>query len=69
MATVAGGHFYYGGYMPKNTQSFEPKKVRGNFGPGGLSDQYDNSKMRSMDRYHNPGGVTDIAFHDEFHFD
>ncbi len=55
--------------MPKSSRSYDPKQVKGNFGPGGFSDQYDNSKMRSMDRDQHPGGVTDIPFHDEFHLD
>lgn len=67
MATVKGGHFYDGGFMPKSNQSYDPNLVKGNFGPGSFSDQYDNSKMRSLDRDQHPGGVTDIPFHDEFH--
>lgn len=37
-----------------------------NWGPGGFSDQYDNSRIRSMDRDHRPGGVTGIPFEDDF---
>lgn len=36
-----------------------------NFGPGSFSDMYDNSKMRSMDRDQNPGGVTGTPFEDD----
>lgn len=36
-----------------------------NFGPGGFSDQYDNNKMRSMDRDQHPGGVTGTPFEDD----
>lgn len=48
---------------------YDPKKVKGNFGPGGFSDQYDNSKMRSMDHDQNPGGITGIPFEDEIDLD
>jgi hypothetical protein len=40
-----------------------------NFGPGGFGDQYDNNKMRSMDRDQHPGGVTGIPFEDDLHVD
>ena len=36
-----------------------------NFGPGGFSDQYDNSRIRSMDRDQHPGGVTGTPFEDD----
>ena len=36
-----------------------------NYGPGGFGDQYDNNKMRSMDRDQNIGGVTGTPFEDE----
>lgn len=36
-----------------------------NYGPGGFGDQYDNNKMRSMDRDQNIGGVTNTPFEDE----
>ncbi len=36
-----------------------------NYGPGGFGDQYDNNKMRSMDRDQHIGGVTGIPFEDE----
>jgi hypothetical protein len=55
--------------MPKISEQYDPKKVRGNFGAGGFSDQYDNSKMKSMDRDQHPGAVTDIPFEDEFYLD
>jgi hypothetical protein len=45
---------------------YRPEKVKGNFGPGGLRDQYDNEHMRSVDRDQNPGGVTGIPYEDEF---
>jgi hypothetical protein len=48
---------------------YRPEKVRGNFGPGGLSDQYDNEHMRSVDRDQNPGGVTGHHFEDEYDVD
>jgi hypothetical protein len=38
---------------------------KNNFGPGGFGDQYDNTKMRSMDRDQNIGGVTGVPFEDE----
>ena len=55
--------------MHKISHHYDPKNVRGNFGPGGFSDQYDNSKMKSMDRDQHPGGVTDTPFKDEFDLD
>jgi hypothetical protein len=36
-----------------------------NYGPGGFSDQYDNNRMRSMDRDQHPGGVTGVPFEDD----
>ena len=42
--------------MPRHKSRYNPGQVRGNFGPGGLSDQYDNEHMRSVDRDQNPGG-------------
>jgi hypothetical protein len=36
-----------------------------NYGPGGFGDQYDNNKMRSMDRDQHIGGVTGTPFEDE----
>jgi hypothetical protein len=48
---------------------YDPKKVRGNFGPGSFSDEYDNSKIRSMDRDQHPGGITGIPFEDEYDLD
>lgn len=38
---------------------------RDNYGPGGFADQYDNNKMRSMDRDQHIGGVTGTPFEDE----
>jgi hypothetical protein len=55
--------------MGKIVSHYDPKSVRGNFGAGGFSDQYDNSKMKSMDRDQHPGGVTDISFEDDFDLD
>lgn len=52
--------------MPKDNQHYDPGSVRGNFGPGGFSDQYDNSKMKSMDRDQHPGNITGVPFEDEF---
>lgn len=43
---------------------FDPRKVRGNFGPGGFPDLYDNGPMKSLDRSGHPGGVTEIPFED-----
>lgn len=40
-----------------------------NFGPGGFSDQYDNSRIKSMDRNQHPGGVTGIPIEDDFDLD
>lgn len=40
-----------------------------NYSPGGFGDQYDNNKMRSIDRDQNPGGVTGIPFEDEIDLD
>lgn len=54
--------------MPKKTK-YDPKKVHGNFGPGGLSDQYDNEHMRSVDRDQHPGGVTGVPFEDDIDLD
>lgn len=54
--------------MPKKT-SYDPSKVHGNFGPGGLSDQYDNEHMRSVDRDQHPGGVTGVPFEDDMDLD
>ena len=48
---------------------YRPEKVQGNFGPGGLGDQYDNEHMKSIDRDQHPGGVTGIPFEDEFDID
>lgn len=39
-----------------------------NFGPGSFSEQYDNNRMKSMDRDQNPGGVTGIPFEDDEEF-
>lgn len=36
-----------------------------NYGPGGFGDQYDNNKMRSMDRDQRIGGVTGTPFEDD----
>lgn len=55
--------------MPKKESHYDPSKVHGNFGPGGFSDQYDNERLRSLDRDNNPGGVTGVPFEDEFDFD
>jgi hypothetical protein len=55
--------------MPKISQHYDPKSVKGNFGAGGFSDQYDNTKMKSMDRDQHPGGVTDLPFEDDFDLD
>lgn len=54
--------------MPKKSH-YDPEKVRGNFGPGGLSDQYDNEHMRSVDRDQHPGGVTGVPFEDDIDLD
>lgn len=51
--------------MPRKGRRYHPKKVHGNFGPGGFSDQYDNTKMRSMDRDLKIGGVTYLPFEDD----
>jgi BON domain len=56
-------------FMPRKETQYQPKKVHGNFGPGGFSDQYDNEHMRSVDRDLNPGGVTGIPFEDEIDLD
>lgn len=40
-----------------------------NFGPGGFGDQFDNSRIRSMDRDQHPGGVTGIPFEDDIDLD
>lgn len=40
-----------------------------NFGPGSFSDQYDNNRMKSMDRDQNPGGVTGVPFEDDDKFE
>ena len=37
-----------------------------NWGNGGFSDQYDNGRIRSVDRDQHPGGVTGIPFDDDF---
>lgn len=50
--------------MPRK-EKYDPKKVQGNFGPGGFSDQYDNEHMRSVDRDQNQGGVTGMPFEDD----
>lgn len=42
---------------------------RDNYGPGSFADQYDNNKMRSMDRDQRIGGVTGTPFEDEFDLD
>ena len=42
----------------------QPKRM--NYGFGGFSDQYDNNRMRSMDRDQHPGSVTGIPFEDDF---
>ena len=36
-----------------------------NFGPGGFGDQFDNSRIRSMDRDQHRGGVTGVPFEDD----
>lgn len=46
---------------------YRPERVRGNFGPGGFRDQYDNEHMRSVDRDQNPGGVTGIPYEDDYY--
>lgn len=43
----------------------DPKEGKGNYGPGGFGDMYDNDRLRSMDRDQNPGGVTGIQFDDD----
>lgn len=40
-----------------------------NYGPGGFGDQFDNGRMRSMDRDQHPGGVTGIPFEDDIDLD
>lgn len=55
--------------MSRKVSHYDPKKVHGNFGPGGLSDQYDNEHMRSVDRDQNPGGVTNTPFEDDMDLD
>jgi hypothetical protein len=40
-----------------------------NYGPGGFGDQYDNNKMRSMDRDQHIGGVTGTPFEDDMDLD
>lgn len=42
------------------------QKEKDNFGFGGFSDQYDNSRIKSMDRDQRRGGVTGISFDDDF---
>lgn len=42
----------------------QPEKM--NYGFGGFSDQYDNNRMRSMDRDQHPGSVTGVPFEDDF---
>jgi hypothetical protein len=37
-----------------------------NYGPGGFSDQYDNTKFKSVDRDQHPGSVTSVPFEDEY---
>lgn len=44
-----------------------PKKE--NYGPGGFSDQYDNTFTKSVDRDQHIGGVTGIPFEDEMDLD
>jgi hypothetical protein len=52
--------------MARKESHYDPHKVRGNFGPGGLGDQYDNERFRSLDRDQNPGGVTGVPLDDDF---
>lgn len=54
--------------MPRK-EVYDPNKVRGNFGPGGMSDQYDNDFTKSVDRDQHPGGVTDVPIEDEYDLD
>lgn len=42
---------------------------RDNYGPGSFADQYDNNKLRSMDRDQHIGGVTGTPFEDEMDLD
>ena len=44
---------------------YDPEKVRGNFGPGGFGDQYDNERMRSLDRGDRTGGVSEVPVEDD----
>jgi hypothetical protein len=51
--------------MPRKQKNYDPSKVKGNFGPGAFSDQYDNNFYRSLDDDENPGGVTYTPFEDD----
>lgn len=42
----------------------QPEKEK--YGFGGFSDQYDNSRIKSMDRDQHRGGVTGVPFEDDF---
>jgi hypothetical protein len=49
-----------------SSRRYRPENVKGNFGPGGFSDQFDNEHMKSVDRDQHPGGVTGIPFEDDY---
>lgn len=55
--------------MPKkgtyDRHGYDPERVKGNFGPGSFRDQYDNERMRSLDRGDRTGGVTGVPFEDD----
>lgn len=50
-------------------RKYDSQGVKDNFGPGGFRDQYDNSKIKSIDDDQNPGGVTGIPFEDDIDLD
>lgn len=51
--------------MSRKTNDYDPREGKGNYGPGGFSDMYDNGKMKSVDHDQHPGGVTGIPFEED----
>lgn len=48
-----------------DVHGYDPEMVHGNFGPGGFGDQYDNERLRSLDRGDRTGSVTGVPLEEE----
>lgn len=52
--------------MNQNPKSVEDILSNKNIGPGGFADQYDNDRLRSMDRDQHQGAVTNVSMEEDW---